>query len=163
MGASKSGHTREKLAAFLSERGFVPLRSGKGSHETWEHPELKNLAQKQTITPPSNLLANQAQKPWEINMPGDPASGTWKTISKHAEWCKETVEGIKANVAHEQRYAEICSQFRNAVKETCAWRKAVKNWVKAGLEAAEAPQAPLRYEELQTLKARKNQFQPGNI
>ncbi len=97
---SKSGLTKEEREDFLREHGYVPSRDGKGSHEIWEHPEIKLLARTNKIAPPLNLLPNVSQNPWEMTLSANPAGGTWHDIVKLAEWCQKTVEDIKGASAH---------------------------------------------------------------
>lgn len=115
MAKSKSGVSPKEREKTLRDHGFEPLRGGKGSHEIWENKDLKFLAQTQKIgDPPANLRANPAQKPWEITVPHDPASGTWNSIKKYATWCKNTVETAKAGSEHDNRRINFANQFNGA-------------------------------------------------
>jgi hypothetical protein len=158
MASSKSGRTKEERENLLRECGFVPAHAGKGSHEQWEHPELKALMKSRTIAVPANLLSNPAQKPWEETLPGDPASGTWHRISKYARWCQTTVAEIQAEATVEKRRRDICRKFRAVSQDYCQWKKDVRHWIKAGLGIASAPGPTIKYEELKALEARKKQF-----
>jgi hypothetical protein len=149
---SASGLNKEQREHFLRDCGFVPVRSGKGSHELWEHPELKMLARTKTIEAPAHLLSNVAQKPWETTLCGNPGGGTWHRMRKHAEWCAEKVAGIKASSENDRRRCELARQFREAAGEVCAWKKSVRNWLKAGLAVEEAPKAPESYQVFSNLK-----------
>lgn len=151
---SRSGLTKEEREKFLRSHGFMPVRSGKGSHQLWEHPELKLLARSHHISPPDNLMSKRSQQPWETTLCADPGGGTWHGMVKHAKWCQGTVEQIKASSEHEVQRCKIVRQFREAVESTCRWKKNVKKHLRAGLKAAEAPKAPIGHDELQSLKNR---------
>ena len=155
---SKSGLNKEQREKILRDCGFFQARDGKGSHENWEHPELKALAKTRSIVPPANLLSNEAQKPWECTLPDNPAGGTWKTIAKYAEWCRETVEKIKNEADVEQRRRAVCSQFRATANSYCQWKKDVNSWLKAGLNVKEAPKPPVTYAELKKLEMQKKRL-----
>jgi hypothetical protein len=149
---SKAGLSKLQREDFLRDHGFTPLRSGKGSHEIWEHAALKELAKTHKIDCPSNLLHNPAQKPWEHPLPDNPASGTWHRISKHAQWCQQTVEALKGATQEAEARRRIVREFMEAKKEFCDWKRETRHRVKAGLEAAEPP---VSYTEL---KARQQRF-----
>ncbi|MBI3441292.1 MAG: hypothetical protein HY052_05760 [Proteobacteria bacterium] len=155
---SRSGLTKEERARFLQDHGFSPLRSGKGSHELWENPELKLLAHSHHIMPPANLMSNSSQKPWEITLCDNPGGGTWHSIEKYAQWCQGTIEKIKTSSDHERRRCEIARQFRKAVHDMRQWRKDVKHHFSAELDIARVPPAPIKYEDLLVLKSRKNEL-----
>lgn len=155
---SKSGlspHQREK---FLSDCGFTYDRSGPGSHETWVHEDLKLLSQSRKIMPPANLLSNVAQKPWETTLCDDPGGGTWSSMIKHAEWCRDTVGEITAISKHEKRRCTVARQFRQASRDMRQWKKDIKNWMKAGLDPAQAPKAPMEWQDFAALKTEKNKL-----
>jgi hypothetical protein len=155
---SKSGLTKEERRDFLCEHGFVPLHSGKGSHEIWTHPELKKLSRKHPIIPPANILSNTAQKPWETTLCGNPGEGTWNSMVKHAKWCQETVEQIKTKDLREQQRTETARQFRASVQQICQWRKDVKHWLKSGLKVSEAPKTPIQWHDFKAQKAKKSEL-----
>ncbi|MCE9508263.1 MAG: hypothetical protein K8R48_08155 [Alphaproteobacteria bacterium] len=155
---SRSGLTKEEREDFLRAHGFVPLRSGKGSHEMWEHPELKLLARANKISLPANLMSNPSQKPWETTLCADPAGGTWRAMVKHAEWCLSTAEQIKNASAHEQLRCKVASQFRQAVHDMRQWKKDLRHHFKADLSLEKAPPAPFKYEDFKELLAKKNQL-----
>jgi hypothetical protein len=158
MASSKSGLTKEEREDFLRAHGYVPQRSGKGSHEIWEHPELKMLARSQKISPPINLLSNASQKPWETTLSGDPASGTWNVIRKLAEWCKETTEQIKNSSEHEKLRCKVAAQFRKAVGDRNQWKKDLRHHLKAGLDPEKAPVVPIAYKDFKELTTKKNEL-----
>ncbi len=91
-------------------------RTGKGSHEIWEHDDLKFLARTHKIEPPANLKSNTAQTPWVITVPGDPATGTWNSLVKYAKWCQSTVNDIKARSANDSRRAAFAGAFNGAAR-----------------------------------------------
>ena len=155
---SRSGLTKEEREDFLRDRGFAPSRSGKGSHELWENPELKLLARSHNIAAPANLLANISQKPWETTLCSNPARGTWRSMVKHAQWCQQTVEQIKAASEHDRLRCKIASQFRKAVGEIRQWKKNLRHHLKAGLPLEKAPQVPMGHKEFEELKSKKIQL-----
>ncbi len=157
MPKNKCGLTKEQREKFLHDHGFQRARQGKGSHEEWEHPELKLLARSHGITPPANLLSNVGQNPWETTLSGDPASGTWRAIVKHAEWCRKTVEQIKAGSEHDRERCEIARQFREAVNGFRKRKKALRRSLKTG-QPVETPKTSETYQEIQWLKAKRNQI-----
>lgn len=150
---SKCGLSEGQRVRFLKDHGFVPLHHGKGSHESWEHPELKFLARSHKITPPANLLSNPAQRPWETTLCDNPASGTWNAMVKHAEWCQKTVADIKAGSEIDRRRCDVARQFREAAAADRQWRHEVKFALRTG---ADVPPAPMKYEDLLSLKAGKS-------
>jgi hypothetical protein len=89
MAKSKSGLTLQQRDKMLHRLGFELTRQGKGSHMSWEHTKLRERAESgaKLPTPPANLRSGLALKPWEVTVPGDPATGTWRSIIKYAEWC----------------------------------------------------------------------------
>lgn len=137
-----NGHQRER---FLREHGFEKVRSAKGSHAVWEHAALKELSRTHKVSIPANILSGGAQCAYELILPEDPASGTWKKLEKQAEWCAETVKLVHQTAAHEQMRQAMLREFHAAVEEVCDWKKRVKHWVKSGLDPAKAPQAPESY------------------
>lgn len=145
---SKAGLSPLERKDFLISHGFrqVPDR-GHGSHAVWEHPELKELAKKQKIVCPGNLLSNVAQPAWEQTIPDNPASGTWHRIAKHAEWCQETVAAAKGASAEEEKRRKIKQDFLDAKQEICDWKRETKHRLKAGLEANPAPASYHRMNE----------------
>lgn len=156
---SKCGLDEGQRKRFLKDHGFVFVRAGKGSHEEWEHAELKVLSRNHKIVPPANVVSVEHQStPWETTLCDNPANGTWKAMVRHAEWCQQTVEEIKAGSERERRRCAVVRQFREAVADTRGWRHEVKNWLKAGLPLAEAPKPPISTKELEKLRAEKNQL-----
>lgn len=145
---SKSGLSKLEREDFLHEHGFVLLRQGKGDHAVWEHPELKELAKKQKIICPGNLLSNPAQLAWEHTIPDNPAGGTWHRAVKHAEWCQETVEKAKGSSAEEERRRKIKQDFLDAKQEICDWKRDTKHRLRAGIETKPAPDSYRRIDEL---------------
>lgn len=148
---SKAGLSKLQREDFLRAHGFEPLRGGKGSHEIWEHAELKQLAKTHHIDCPANLLHNVAQKPWEHPVSDNPASGTWHRIVKHAQWCKETVEKLCGADKELEARRQIVREFREARQEFCDWKRENKHRAKAGLDMT---QPPVSYAELNARKAR---------
>ena len=142
---SASGLTKEERESFLRAHGYEHLRTGKGSHQIWEHKELKEIARSVSLFPPAYLLSNPNQKPWETVLPGDPASGTWHKIEKMAEWCAQQIVELKSVAEKEMRFQARKQEFRKNREDICTWKKSVKNWLKAGLAVAEAPRAPASY------------------
>lgn len=155
---SSSGLSKEQREKFMRDHGFVLLRSGKGSHQQWEHPKLKGLAKTHKIKPPANLLSNIAQKPWEQTVCTDPGGRSWHTIEKHAEWCRKTAAEFAAKAERERQCSEIRGQFRDAIKEICKWRKTLKAHFKAGLKRESAPGPSIKWREFLALKEKKNQL-----
>jgi hypothetical protein len=160
---SRSGLTKEDRERFLREHEFAQLRSGKGSHEIWEHHELKLLARSHSISAPGNLLANPSQKPWETTLCGDPAGGTWRAMVKHAEWCQDTAGRIKNSSAREQLRCKVASQFRKAVSDVRQWKKDLRHHLKADLPLEKAPPVPIAYKDFKELLAKKNQLSKPSI
>lgn len=155
---SRSGLTQEEREGFLRDHGFERVRSGKGSHEMWEHPELKLLARSHSITSPPNLLANTAQNPWECTLCANPAINTWRSMSKHIKWCHDTVQQMKAGSEHAKSRCELARQFRKAAKDMKEWKRGVILHLKTGLPASDIPKAPLHPHDFLVLKAKKNQL-----
>lgn len=155
---SRSGLTKEQRKDFLTACGFTHDRSGPGSHETWRHKELRLLSRSRHIAPPANLLSNVAQKPWETTLCGDPGSGTWNSMVKHAEWCRDTVGEIKAASKYERQRCALAQQFRQAAKDTRQWKKDVKHWLKTGLDSTQMPKPPMEWKDFMALKNKKDQL-----
>lgn len=155
---SRSGLTKEDRERLLREHGFEQMRSGKGSHEIWEHPELKLLSHSNKVALPINLASNPSQKPWETTLCADPAKGTWTAMVKHAEWCLNTVEQIKNASAHEQLRCKVFSQFRKAVQDMRQWKKDLRHHLKANLPLEKAPAVPIAYKDFKELVEKKNQL-----
>jgi predicted RNA binding protein YcfA (HicA-like mRNA interferase family) len=155
MPKNKCGLTKEQREKYLRDHGFVRLRQGKGSHEEWEHPELKLLSRTHKIITPANLLSNIGQHPWETTLSGDPASGTWKAIAKHAEWCRKTAEEIKAKSDHDGQRCKLVSQHRKAVHDFKERKKTVKHKLKAD-QPIDSPGDSETWQEVQRLLKAKN-------
>lgn len=153
---SASGLTKEEREKFLRESGFVPARSGKGSHEQWEHVKLKELSRSHKIEAPGNVLSNAAQKPWEQTLCGDPGRGTWRSIEKHARWCQEKVEEIQNKKENEHKRRGIKAEFNKACKDMRAWKKSIRHHFKAALSREKAPLPPMNHDDFSALKEKKN-------
>lgn len=96
MAKSKSGISPKQREQIMRRHGFEFARNGKGSHEIWENAALKKMAETpgtKLPEPPANLRSAIGQKPWEVTIPHDPASGTWRSITKYAEWCQQVSGG----------------------------------------------------------------------
>lgn len=148
-GSNKSKLSKLDRDDFLRAHGFVPLRQGKGDHTVWEHPELRELAQKQKVECPGYLLNNVNQPPWQHTVPDDPGGKLWHRISSHAEWCQETVAAAKGADASAARHKQIKQDFLDAKKEICQWKHETKHRLRAGLDANPAPDSYHRIKELQ--------------
>ena len=156
---SRSGLTKEEREDFLRAHGFVPLRSGKGSHEMWEHPELKLLARSHHLSPPVNLFTGiYSQKPWETTLAANPGGGTWHNTMKVVEWCQDAAEQIKNSSAREQLRCKVASQFRKAVHDLRQWKKDLRHHLKADLPLEKAPPVPIAYKDFKELVEKKNQL-----
>ena len=114
MSGSKSRLSPKQRKEALQSYGFEPARDGRGSHATWEHPELKLLARTHKIEAPANLGSGHIHCPWEMTVAGDPADGTWNSMIKQAKWCQETVQSIKSGSDHDRQRCEVANQFRAA-------------------------------------------------
>jgi hypothetical protein len=151
---SSSGTTKEERETFLKEQGFTQLRSGKGSHVIWEHAAAKALAQTGKFpSAPENIASSNAQQPWVITLPADPARGTWRTISKTAEWCQNTAAGLGASASHTEQRSATVQQFHESREEFCTWKKEVKNKLKVGLDVS-GEKSPVKYSALQALRGK---------
>lgn len=148
----KSGWTEEERIRFLRENGFAEVRHGKGSHTVWEHAELKELGKSHKIDAPPNLLATPGQKPWDLPMCANPASGTWHSIQKQVEWCRKAVEEIKGKEKKREHHHSLKAMWRLARREICAWKKEQKSWLKAGLPLSGAPNAPESYRQYEQIR-----------
>ncbi len=158
MASSKSGMTKEDRERFLLDHGYTPLRGGKGSHEIWEHTELKMLARTHKVAPPGNVLPNASQIPWEITLPHDPARGTWGAIVKLSEWCITRTDEIKNASTREQLRCKVFKAFQRAVGDVRQWKKDLRHHLKAGLSAETAPVTPIAYEDFKALTEQKKQL-----
>lgn len=133
------GLNKEKRVSFLKEHGYILADQGKGSHTIWVNPEMKSVALSNHIVMPENLRSNIAQKPWEITLPCDPASGTWHTIQRQAEWCMKALEQARHLEQADVLKTSISEQFRAAKKEITEWKHTVKHCLKMGQEPPHAP------------------------
>jgi hypothetical protein len=149
----KSGWTEEERTRYLHDHGFVQVRQGKGSHTMWEHAELKELSKTHKIKAPENILATEGQKPWDLLMCDNPASGTWHSVQKQVEWCNKTIETIREKEQAQVRYHDLKAAWRLARREICTWKKDQKHWLKAGLALSEAPLAPESYHQYEKILA----------
>ena len=136
---SKSGATVEERERFLKDNGYSEDRSGKGSHAVWVNEQMKSLALARAIEMPENLRNNPAQKAWEIVLPYNPASGTWKAIQKQAEWCAMSVETSSMALEQEAERKRRIAEFRTAREDKCTWVHAVKHALRLGQEPPQAP------------------------
>lgn len=148
---SSSGATKEEREDFLRAQGYTQARTGKGSHQIWENHEMKTLCRSKNISMPENLRSNAVQNPWEVTLPCDPASGTWRAIKKQAEWASHTVSEITDSSQKDAAQCEIVRQFHAALEEVCAWKKSVKHALRMGQDA---PKAPESYRQMTALKTR---------
>lgn len=151
MADSKSGLTKEERADYLGAHGFKFLRHGKGDHHIWENAALKALAKNNRIEAPSNLLSTPQQKPWEITLSDDPASGTWHRMAKLAEWADEKVAEINGREAGRAAHRKIIQEFRDAREEITEWKRETKHRLTAGLSPNPAPGS---YHQMKQIKAR---------
>ncbi|MBU6475688.1 MAG: hypothetical protein KGL10_07995 [Alphaproteobacteria bacterium] len=117
MPKNKCGLNPKQREKILHDNGFERARTGKGSHELWEHDGLKLLAHTHRLEPPANLRSpGFAQSAWQITLPDDPASGTWNSLVKYAKWCKAKTDGITAASAHEHRRVAFAGAFNQAAR-----------------------------------------------
>lgn len=147
---SASGTSIVEREAFLKDHGFFLAHSGKGSHAIWENPELKALAKKQHIDMPANLKKDG--HPWEITLCSNPKSGTWRAVTKQAEWVHNYVEEAKGSSAYHKQCCKIMKEFRQAVSEVTEWKDRAKKHFKAGIDI---PAAPKSYHDIESIVARK--------
>jgi hypothetical protein len=148
---SKSGLSKFERDKFMYDHGFVPLPNrGKGDHTVWDHAGIRELAKKQAVNCPPNLLHNVAQPAWQHTVPDNPATGTWHRIAKHAEWCQETLAALSGASADEQRRRKAKQEFLEARQDICDWKRDVKHRLRAGLDTRPAPAA---YHQINTLRA----------
>jgi hypothetical protein len=156
---SKCGISKLERERFLYDHGFMPDRGD--NHITWEHKKLKELARKQKIECPANLLSNSAQLPWEHTIPDNPAPGTWHVAVKHAKWCQETVEAAEAAEKALAARRQLRQEFREAADEYCTWRREMRHRYKAGLDMQESRPAPVTYNQLDDMVAKLKSMRPA--
>jgi hypothetical protein len=137
---SRCGLTEEERKRFLRDCGFTFKSKGRGSHENWEHEDLKMIARSLSIFPPANLLSNPAQKPWEITLCGDPAPGTWHKVGKLAKWCAEQTQELKS-VAQAENRQQTSQKFKENTEEVCR-KKFIQQCLRAGMSVQDIPKFP---------------------
>jgi Leu/Phe-tRNA-protein transferase len=113
MSNDKCGLNRKQRERILHAYGFEILRSASGSHDTWINRDLQVLARTNDIHVPENLKSGNAQSPWQVTVPGDPASGTWHSIDKYARWCSETVRQLMAGSDNNRLSVNTAHQFNS--------------------------------------------------
>ncbi len=117
MSKNKCGLTPPQREKILRDHGFARARDAKGSHEMWEHTDLKLLAHTHRVDPPANLRSpGFAQAAWQVTLPDNPANGTWSNIVKYAKWCQKTVGDIKARSAHDRLRVAFAGAFNGAAR-----------------------------------------------
>ncbi len=155
----RAGITPKERERFLHDHGFIQLRTGHGSHQVWEHPELKLLARSHDVTPPENIRGKGiAIQVWETTLCDDPGKGTWQTMVKHANWCQETVSNIHAESVYEAQRGKFLKEFRSAVEDVSQWKRAIKHRMKTGLEVDRESKPPVLYKDMQDMRKKKEDF-----
>ena len=138
---SKSGSTKEERESFLKKRGYVQERTGKGSHEIWTNPTMRETAKAHHIDMPENLRSNIAQKPWDITLPDNPAGGTWMRIQRQAEWCQKALTSAHEFANDVSLRQQTKQQMRDNMREICEWKHAVKHSLRMSQPTPPAPKA----------------------
>lgn len=152
---SRCGYTQKEREDFLKSLGFALDHTAKGSHSVWVHEGLRQFSASsgKIIDCPPNMLDNVQQKCWEISLSNDPAFGKWQALAKRAQWVSDLFQNLTSgsyNPAAEQR--RLREEFRDAFSGFTAWKKEVRNWLKAGLPLKDAPRQTVSYDMVERYK-----------
>ena len=151
---SRSNLSRHEREEFLRGRGYVPVRSGKGSHEIWNHSQLQSLARKYKVAIPDNIKSTPHQKAWEMVLCADPGPGTWIKIEKQCEWAQKTVRDLLQGEEKRSLSRQLKHEFKKALRDVHNWRREIGLACKAGLDRALMPEPPQAVQQVNDIRAR---------
>jgi hypothetical protein len=143
-----SSHSRSNLSPhqreeFLRAHGYEPVRSGKGSHEVWEHTALKEFGKRRSVKMPDNLKSTPHQRGWELILSCDPGPGLWHRLEKQCTWANETADRIQKMEDARTLSRRLKFEFNKAVRDVRGWQRCMKAAYKAGVSFDLLPSAPL--------------------